>query len=302
MTDVMSEVDPNARGRHNQPCGPAGRRPPPDWPPVPSRSPSACWSRRSSTSFPRSSVGSEVIDRVPKWLKNLAIDLFGTNDKTALRVGIVTILAIASATFGHLARRRFPVGVVGFAAFAVIGVAAALHRPNQPGRAAVAPIVGAFAGIAVLALVLDAASARRGSGGSRIPPEGPRRFLTATGRLGREPWSLSAPLARSPASGWKRPSTRPPRSSHPRPPPPAIPLPARRQNAGQRGRPRRQPERGCRTRRGHPVHHPEQRLLPHRYGAVDPDRRPCLVEGVGRRDGRQATVAQLRRSARPPAG
>ena len=38
---------------------------------------------------PLDAVGSEFIDHTPKWLKNLAIDLFGTNDKVALRVGIV---------------------------------------------------------------------------------------------------------------------------------------------------------------------------------------------------------------------
>ncbi len=187
MTDVMSEVDPNAP-RAPQPTA---------WPRWAAAAAGLAAGAVAVTVgmlvaaiidvvSPIDAVGSEVIDRVPKWLKNLAIDLFGTNDKTALRVGIVTILAIAAATFGHLARRRFPVGVVGFAAFAVIGVAAALHRPNQPGRAAVAPIVGTFAGIAVLALVLRARPVpAEVPGRSRIPRGWDRRrFLTATGAAG----------------------------------------------------------------------------------------------------------------------
>ena len=43
---------------------------------------------------PIDAVGSEVIDRAPHWVKNFAIENFGTNDKLALRIGIITILAI----------------------------------------------------------------------------------------------------------------------------------------------------------------------------------------------------------------
>ena len=134
---------------------------------------------------PIDAVGSEVIDRVPKWLKTLAIDLFGTNDKTALRVGIITILAIAAAVFGRLAWRRFAVGMVGFAVFAVIGVAAAVHRPNQPGSAVIPPTVGAVAGIGLLALIIrlrpPTATAAEIPGRSRVPLGWDRRrFLTTT--------------------------------------------------------------------------------------------------------------------------
>ena len=38
---------------------------------------------------PIDAVGSEFIDRVPPWLKELAIQWFGTNDKLALRIGII---------------------------------------------------------------------------------------------------------------------------------------------------------------------------------------------------------------------
>ena len=34
---------------------------------------------------PRDAVGAEFIDRTPIWLKNFAIEQFGTNDKVALR-------------------------------------------------------------------------------------------------------------------------------------------------------------------------------------------------------------------------
>src|SRR3954452_20346271 len=62
---------------------------------------------------PIDAVGSEFIDRVPPWLKELAIRWFGTNDKLALRVGIVVTLAVAAAIVGYLAARRPIAGTIG---------------------------------------------------------------------------------------------------------------------------------------------------------------------------------------------
>ena len=186
MTDVLPEIDPNApRAMQSTPW--------PRW-----AAPAAGLAAGAvavtvgmlvaaiiDVVSPIDAVGSEVIDRVPKWLKTLAIELFGTNDKTALRVGIITILAIAAAAFGRLAWRRFAGGVAGFAAFAVIGMAAALHRPNEPGSAAIPPIIGALAGIGLLAVALRlrpaTAIAAEIPGRSRVPLGWDRRrFLTTT--------------------------------------------------------------------------------------------------------------------------
>src|SRR5688500_9344474 len=43
------------------------------------------------------SVGDEVIDRSPGWVVRWAIDVFGTNDKPALRVGIVVTALVLGA-------------------------------------------------------------------------------------------------------------------------------------------------------------------------------------------------------------
>ncbi|MEY3070760.1 MAG: hypothetical protein RL473_867, partial [Actinomycetota bacterium] len=51
---------------------------------------------------PIDAVGSSFIDRTPRWLKELAIEWFGTNDKTALRVGIVVVLILVSLISGSL--------------------------------------------------------------------------------------------------------------------------------------------------------------------------------------------------------
>ena len=87
---------------------------------------------------PIDAVGSEFIDRVPPWLKELAIQWFGTNDKLALRVGIIVTLAVAAAIVGYLATRRPIAGVVGIGLFGLVGALAALHRPGASASAVLA--------------------------------------------------------------------------------------------------------------------------------------------------------------------
>lgn len=72
-------------------------------------------------------VGDRVIDRVPAALKDVAIALFGTNDKIALLVGIGTVLAVYAAALGLLmlaGRRRLAIG--GVVLFGIAGSASAL--------------------------------------------------------------------------------------------------------------------------------------------------------------------------------
>lgn len=71
-------------------------------------------------------VGDGVVDRVPPNVKRWAISTFGTNDKTALLVGVVIITLLYAAFVGHATTRRFVNGLFGVVAFAGVGVAAAL--------------------------------------------------------------------------------------------------------------------------------------------------------------------------------
>jgi hypothetical protein len=103
---------------------------------------------------PLDDVGSSFIDRTPHWLKDLAIDWFGTNDKRALRVGMVAVLAIAAAVIGWLAMRRRWIGVAGIAAFGVVGALSAAERPDQPARAVLPALIGAVIGVVVLLCLL----------------------------------------------------------------------------------------------------------------------------------------------------
>ncbi len=133
---------------------------------------------------PIDAVGSEFIDRVPPWLKQLAIDWFGTNDKLALRVGIVVTLAIAALIVGFIAVRRLAAGVVGIGLFGLVGAFAALHRPGESAAAALPPLIGAAVGIPLLIRLVRPTTARpvETPGPSRVPLGWDRRrFLVSTG-------------------------------------------------------------------------------------------------------------------------
>jgi DMSO/TMAO reductase YedYZ molybdopterin-dependent catalytic subunit len=97
-------------------------------------------------------VGDRVIDRVPVFLKDFAIETFGTNDKPALLLGIGLAVLIYAAVIGAAAfRRRLAIGIVGIAAFGLIGAYAALTRRTGGTATDVVPsIVGSVLGAGAL--------------------------------------------------------------------------------------------------------------------------------------------------------
>ncbi|SCE94489.1 DMSO/TMAO reductase YedYZ, molybdopterin-dependent catalytic subunit [Micromonospora matsumotoense] len=101
-------------------------------------------------SAPLIAVGGVVVDVVPEPLKQFAIDVFGTYDKIALLVGTAVLLAAFAAGIGALAARRLSVGLVGIAAFAGLGAAAALTRAGADAADALPALVGGGLGALVL--------------------------------------------------------------------------------------------------------------------------------------------------------
>jgi sulfite oxidase len=135
---------------------------------------------------PLDAVGSEFIDHTPKWLKNLAVEWFGTNDKLALRVGMVATIGLLSLVVGLVARRRPLLGVAAIDLFGVVGAIIAVGRPDGEGLSALPPLVGAVAGGGLLWYLIGLV--RRGDGVRETPvvsraPDGwdRRRFFGVTG-------------------------------------------------------------------------------------------------------------------------
>ncbi len=97
-------------------------------------------------------VGDRVIDNVPPFVKDFAIETFGTNDKPALLIGIGATLLVYAAVIGALAfRHRIEIGLVGIGLFGLIGALAAIS--NRAGGSlddAVPTVVGASVGALTL--------------------------------------------------------------------------------------------------------------------------------------------------------
>lgn len=132
-------------------------------------------------------VGDRVVDRVPVWAKDLAIDWFGTNDKIALLVGIAVILALYAAVVGIVGLRRdLRLGFAGVALFGLLGSLASLGaRTGATASSALPSVVGAAVAAAALWWVGRPRSVMGDvppRPGHRHPSER-RRFLAQTGVL-----------------------------------------------------------------------------------------------------------------------
>lgn len=130
---------------------------------------------------PIDAVGSEFIDRCPAWLREWAIDTFGTDDKLMLRIGIVSILAAVALAAGVGSRRRRSIGVACVAGFGIVGAFAAAHRPDQTIGASVPSIVGAIVGAFVLARLTAPRPIQVPGGTLTGDAAERRRFLVTTG-------------------------------------------------------------------------------------------------------------------------
>jgi DMSO/TMAO reductase YedYZ molybdopterin-dependent catalytic subunit/uncharacterized MnhB-related membrane protein len=96
---------------------------------------------------PVAAVSGAFIDRTPPWLKDFAVSTFGTNDKRALLVGVVVVLALVSAALGILVQRRPMPALVAFAVLGAVGVAAVLTRPGAAPLDALPTLVGTLVGM-----------------------------------------------------------------------------------------------------------------------------------------------------------
>jgi DMSO/TMAO reductase YedYZ molybdopterin-dependent catalytic subunit len=92
-------------------------------------------------------VGAAAVDASPEGLKRFAIDTFGTDDKTALLLGIGIVLISAAVILGIVSMDRPRAGVIGLIVLGMIGAVAAVTRPANGLVAAVPSLVGTAAGL-----------------------------------------------------------------------------------------------------------------------------------------------------------
>jgi DMSO/TMAO reductase YedYZ molybdopterin-dependent catalytic subunit len=105
-------------------------------------------------SSPVVAVGDTVITLVPEPVKQFAIATFGENDKIALVVGTLVVVALHAVLVGLVSLRSRRVGVAGIALFGVLGALAAATRPAGGVLDALPSVAGAAVGVlALLGLV-----------------------------------------------------------------------------------------------------------------------------------------------------
>jgi DMSO/TMAO reductase YedYZ molybdopterin-dependent catalytic subunit len=158
-------------------------------------------------------VGGAAIDNTPAPVKNFAISAFGSNDKRVLVAGILVVLAVFAALIGIAALHRLAFGLAGLALFTLVGLLAALSRPDFSAIDVLPVLLGAAAGAYTMSRLVRAASATERALSAPPPPA----------MAGPPPPGATAPVAGAgdvPDSGtsWV-PAGPPPRPAEPAYPP-----------------------------------------------------------------------------------
>ena len=103
---------------------------------------------------PLGAVGDAFIDLTPRWLKDAGIAAFGVNDKVALLVAMLVVIAGLAAASGVLAHRAPVAGTGAVMALGGVGAIAAASRADATSFAAVPSLVGAAVGAVCLAVLV----------------------------------------------------------------------------------------------------------------------------------------------------
>ncbi len=130
---------------------------------------------------PLVAVGSAFIDLTPTWLKEFAVEKFGTADKPILIGSISAVLLLMSALAGVLARRWRIVGCVTVGLVGVIAAVAAMSRPDATPIDVVPALVGAVVAAGTLYWITRPRAAAADEAGEPAP--GPARRTVLLGSL-----------------------------------------------------------------------------------------------------------------------
>ena len=98
--------------------------------------------------------GAAVVDAVPPWLKDFAVQAFGTNDKAVLLGSMGVVLAVGAALAGWLELRRPPVGALLIGAVGAVGAMVAVLRPDATALWALPSVVGIGGAVILLRMAI----------------------------------------------------------------------------------------------------------------------------------------------------
>ena len=118
-------------------------------------------------------IGGGMIDIAPPWGKDLAISLFGTNDKAALLVGIAILLLAVAAAAGVLERRRPPWGRMILAGLGVVGAVVSMTRADADVLSPLPSFVAGAVAVIVGALLIARLRRPADAAGTATAPETP---------------------------------------------------------------------------------------------------------------------------------
>lgn len=109
----------------------------------------------SQQSAPIDAVGQGFIRITPEWLKDLAIEWFGEDDKYYLKIGIFIVLGVFALAIGVASLRRVEIGVFGIALFGAVGVIAAVTAPAGGPLDLLPSAVGAAAAVIAFPVMIQ---------------------------------------------------------------------------------------------------------------------------------------------------
>lgn len=146
------------------------------------------------TATPFVTVGEAFIDVVPGWLKDLAIDWFGTSDKAVLLAGMAVVFVVGSAAAGILVAARPDVGVVVLGVVVVALAAVVLSRPDTTAIDVVPTAVGGLVALLVIPRLARRARSAVAEAQGEVPA-GARGETTGVAGAGRRSFLVGASVA-----------------------------------------------------------------------------------------------------------
>ncbi|SHN45569.1 molybdopterin-dependent oxidoreductase [Cryptosporangium aurantiacum] len=149
------------------------------------------------SSSPLTAVAGEIVDRVPRSVEQFGVQTFGSWDKPVLTLIILVVLAGVAAVTGALAARHIGFGLGVFAAFAAIGAAACVSRPDSTSFAVVPTLVGAGVAMGVLSLLVG----RARDAGAALDAEAAERVAAADSHRTAEPADVGGTAGSASSAG-----------------------------------------------------------------------------------------------------